>query len=180
MASDDDNASNPFANSMDAAGEAFSELASGPGAEAAQVLQDSFTQAADAIEQSLARAARSGEVSMQQLAQSILQNLASMAIERTVDTAFSALTNAVSGGFGGARAAGGFVNPGGSYLVGETGPEVFTPASAGDVQPLSSSGRGVTVNINVGDGGDAQSIRRSQGQIATAVAQAVARGGRNL
>jgi hypothetical protein len=48
--------------------------------------------------------------------------------------------------FGGARAAGGPVSAGTSYLVGERGPEIFTPAAAGRITP--NGGGGVRVNIN--------------------------------
>ena len=50
---------------------------------------------------------------------------------------------------------GGPVNPNESYVVGERGPEVFTPATAGYITPNSS---GVNVNINIG--GNVISSRR--------------------
>lgn len=179
MVDDNTGGDDRLVSSTQAAGEALIDLAQGPGVEAAAALEEAFDKTADAIERSLARAARSGEFSLTALSQSILQTLAKLAIERTVDSAFSAIFGAVSGGFGGARAAGGFVGAQGAYLVGETGPEVFTPASAGRVDPLTSS-RGVTVNITVPSGTPGSDLRRSQGQIAAAVAQAVSRGQRNL
>jgi len=56
--------------------------------------------------------------------------------------------------FGGARALGGPVAPGGSYLVGERGPELFTPSSSGNITPNGAMGGGgntVTINVNGGD-----------------------------
>src|SRR5690606_22276583 len=57
--------------------------------------------------------------------------------------------------FGGAKASGGDVMSGRSYLVGEHGPEMFTPRSAGSITPnnqLSGSAPVVNVrNINVLD-----------------------------
>ena len=55
--------------------------------------------------------------------------------------------------FGGARAGGGDVIGGRSYLVGENGPEMFTPRTTGSITP-NSSVNGVTVvqNINVTTG----------------------------
>ena len=54
--------------------------------------------------------------------------------------------------FGGARALGGPVAPGGSYLVGERGPELFTPTSSGNITPNGAmGGNTITVNVNGGD-----------------------------
>ena len=54
------------------------------------------------------------------------------------------------------KANGGPVQGGGRYLVGERGPEIFTPSSSGNITPNSkmSGGAGVTVvqNINVTTG----------------------------
>jgi hypothetical protein len=54
--------------------------------------------------------------------------------------------------FGGGRAAGGPVNAGTTYLVGEKGPELFTPSNSGNIIPnnrLSAASGGNTININV-------------------------------
>ena len=59
--------------------------------------------------------------------------------------------DALSGIFGGARAMGGPVAPGKAYLVGERGPEMMVPQSAGTIVPnhaLKDSGEsGVTLNF---------------------------------
>ena len=78
--------------------------------------------------------------------------------------------------FSGARADGGPVAPGGAYLVGERGPELFRPAGAGMIEPAPAAG--VTVNVRV-DGG-AEALLRSEAQIAQALARAVALGARRL
>jgi hypothetical protein len=58
--------------------------------------------------------------------------------------------------FRGPRALGGPVAPGGSYLVGERGPELFTPSSSGNITPNGAiGGNTITVNVN---GGDPQSV----------------------
>lgn len=180
---DTNDPSDPSGNALNQAstnaGEALTELAQGAGAEAAAFLEEAFDQTASTIETSLARAARSGELSLKALSQNIAQTLAQLAVERTVDTAFDAIFSAISGSFGGARAAGGFVGASGSYLVGESGPEVFTPASAGRIDPVSARSP-VTVNIAMSGAADGSALRRSQGQIATAIAKAVARGQRNV
>ena len=62
--------------------------------------------------------------------------------------------------FRGARAAGGPVAPGGTYLVGERGPELFTPSSSGNITPNHAMGGGNTITVNV-NGGDPNSIVRA-------------------
>jgi hypothetical protein len=53
------------------------------------------------------------------------------------------------------RAMGGPVSPsGGPYIVGERGPELFTPSSSGSITPnnaLGGGGANITVNVNGGD-----------------------------
>ena len=77
----------------------------------------------------------------------------------------TSLTAARSGGveemrFRGARANGGPVMGGGaSYLVGERGPEIFTPSSSGMITPNSAIG-GNTITINV-QGADPQAVVRA-------------------
>ena len=54
----------------------------------------------------------------------------------------------VGGLFGGGKATGGPVSGGTTYLVGERGPELFTPGGSGFITP-NGAGGGMTVNINV-------------------------------
>ena len=52
----------------------------------------------------------------------------------------------------GKRAAGGPVMAGGSYLVGENGPEIFTPGSSGSITPNGAiGGANITVNVSGAD-----------------------------
>jgi hypothetical protein len=72
---------------------------------------------------------------------------------------YDALTLAgISGGLQ-FRASGGPVRQGGSYIVGEKGPELFTPGSSGSITPNNAlGGANITVNVN---GGDPNSIVRA-------------------
>ena len=69
-------------------------------------------------------------------------------------------SNNVNGRFRGARANGGPVMGGSSYLVGERGPELFTPSSSGNITPNGAMGSGANITVNV-NGGDPNSIVRA-------------------
>lgn len=78
-------------------------------------------------------------------------------INKIQNSAIGKAAGAVSGAVGSAvsyvaghLAAGGPAAAGSTYLVGENGPELFTPAVSGNVSPNGSFGGGVTVNINGG------------------------------
>lgn len=58
------------------------------------------------------------------------------------------------------RASGGPVMAGKSYLVGERGPELFTPNSSGGITSNSALSSGTTINVTV-NGGDPNSIVRA-------------------
>lgn len=51
--------------------------------------------------------------------------------------------------FGGARAGGGPVSGGKSYLVGERGPEMFVPKSSGTIVPNGAGGSPINVNMTI-------------------------------
>ena len=67
----------------------------------------------------------------------------------------------VGGLFGGGRATGGPVMQGTTYLVGEQGPELFTPSSSGSIIPNNALGRSSsTINITVNGAIDSESTAR--------------------
>ena len=70
--------------------------------------------------------------------------LANSVVGRTV----SGIASGIGSVFGGGRALGGPVTGGTSYLVGERGPELFTPSNSGKIIPNNAMG-GNTVNITV-------------------------------
>lgn len=81
----------------------------------------------------------------------IAEDLARLVIRRSITEPFS---EAISGLlpdfgniFGGFRAAGGPVSAGKAYIVGERGPELFMPATAGSIIP-NGAGQSVVVNID--------------------------------
>jgi hypothetical protein len=85
------------------------------------------------------------------------------------------ISGAIENIFGGGRAAGGPVTGGTTYLVGEKGPELFTPGSSGNIIPNNRLGGGSgTINITVNGAIDAEGTAR---QIVDILNRATARGG---
>ena len=73
---------------------------------------------------------------------------------RTLINLGSKIGGAIGGMFGGGRAAGGPVSAGTTYLVGEKGPELFTPSGSGTLSPNHAMGGGsnvinITVNVEI-------------------------------
>lgn len=146
------------------------------GEAAATSIEAAFGRAGERLAASLARAAADGEVTLAELARAVLA-----AVNAAAGAKGSGLGDivaaAVNGLFGGARADGGPVTAGGAYLVGERGPELFRPSSAGTIEGLAS-GPGVTINVRM-DGG-VPALLRSEAQIAQMLARATALGARRL
>jgi len=154
------------------------------GRTAARLLSEEFELAGDSIVQSLEGAARSGEFSFRAMAETIAQSLAQLALDRYVLEPFPDLFGRAASGLGdlvtgviGQRAEGGPVLAGEAYLVGERGPEVFTPGQAGAISPMGAAPMNITI---IAQGQAEDSVRRSERQIAAAVARAVQQGGRSL
>ncbi len=144
--------------------------------------------AGGSIERALARAAVSGKFGFEDLrrvALTALADIASNALRADLGGLFGGggggggLGGLVAGLFGApGRAIGGPVAPGRPFLVGERGPELFVPASAGRVEARGSPMRGpVNVTINVAAPRDAAPALMMQtgAQVARAVRQALAR-----
>lgn len=148
-----------------------------PARRAADSIDEAFSRAGASLSRSLARAAADGEVSLAELAQAVLAAVNAAAGQGAGGGLGDILSTVLKGGFAGARASGGPVLPGGSYLVGERGPEVFRPAGAGVVE---SAGGGVTVNVTVQGAASPERLIRSEAQIAQAMARAVSLGARRL
>jgi len=177
-----DNANINLAADLAEAGAEISRIARDEIAPAAILIEDAFSGAARVIERDLARAARSGSLSLKSLAQSIVNDLKRVAIDSFIrkpieGLLFSALSGAFGGGRSGGRAAGGFVAAGGSYLVGERGPELFTPNVSGRV----GGGASAPINVSIHLPGvvSPENFRASETQIAASLARVISRGARN-
>ena len=72
-----------------------------------------------------------------------------------------AIGGAIDSVFGGGRANGGPVSRGTSYLVGERGPEIFTPRSNGSIIPNNAMGGGTVINLNVSGAIDPEGTART-------------------
>ncbi len=155
------------------------------GERAAQRVADAFDVAGGAIANALGSAARSGELNFASMAESILQDLARIALEAVIldplnsaAASFGGQASSLFSDIVGQRAEGGPVMAGAPYLVGEQGPEVFVPTSAG---AIAANGPSQTINITIQASSDvASSVQRSERQITAAIARAAAAGGRLL
>ncbi|MGE5501202.1 MAG: phage tail tape measure protein [Ignavibacteriales bacterium] len=155
------------------AAEASAALAAiqAPAEKAASAIDEAFSKAGASLVRSLSHAAADGKITLAELAQAVLS-----AINAAAGAKGGGLGDALAAVFSGARADGGPVVPGGAYLVGERGPEVFRPSGAGSVEPASGA---LTVNVTV-DAASAPGLVRSDAQIAQALARAVSLGARRL
>ncbi|MDE2595764.1 MAG: tail tape measure protein [Sphingomonadales bacterium] len=155
-------------------------------------LVDGFSRAGDVLERGLLGAIRRGSLGFEDLrrmAFSVIDQIAAQSLQNLFAGSPGGGTGSALnlGGLLGAvlglpgRATGGTVAPGRGYLVGERGPELFVPTSAGNVMPHGANGSGaprevrVSINVVAPRGGDApQALQRSSRQVASAVRRALA------
>lgn len=161
-----------FQTELAGASAALQAFAQGPVQRTADAVGQSFEHAGERIARALGSAAIGGETAFKRLAKVILEELAKIALQRIFTQGGGKLP------FFGGKAAGGAVNTGGAYLVGERGPEVFVPRQAGEIAAAATGA--VNVHFHLPAGADATAITKHQGQIAAAIARAVAYGRRNL
>jgi hypothetical protein len=94
----------------------------------------------------------------------------------TFDAGIPAIGNTTNfaSAFGGARANGGPVSSGKSYMVGERGPELFVPGRSGSIVPNGAMGGGVNVVVNVDAKGSSVEGDQSQAKaLGNAISAAV-------
>lgn len=155
-------------------------------------LVSGFTRAGDALERGLSGAIRKGSLGFDDLKRTASSALDAIAGEAARTLASAMLGSGPNGSAGGldlsglfsgvlglpGRATGGNVSPGRGYIVGERGPELFVPTSAGRVETGGGAGaRDVRVAINVTaprGSSTPQSLQRSSRQVASAVRRALA------
>lgn len=133
----------------------------------AKVTEQAVTNAFTGMEDALVGFVTTGKFNFKDLANSIMADIARIVIRQQI---MKPIIDSLSGGsggssgggifgfigsalgslFGGARALGGNVFPGKAYIVGERGPEVFSPSSSGVINPNfnTSSQSGVEIIIN--------------------------------
>ena len=163
---------------LDSAAKALTDFANGPVVSATRSIEQAVDRTFTAMENSIARAVVSGKASMDDFVASVLASFDRLAVK---DYMLSPLEGALSGivqailPVGGARAEGGPVDAGQSYLVGENGPEMFVPPSSGSIVPNARPS--VVLNVQARD---AQSFLKSETQLAAMLSRALARGQRNL
>ena len=122
-----------------------------------------------------------GTKSLGEVAANVLNNIANKILDVAVNMAlFGAMSGTGTGGglLGGLfkpRALGGPVSAGSSYMVGERGPELFTPKHGGSIIPNDAMGGGGTsVVVNVDASGSSVQGDQAQGrQLGVAISAAV-------
>ena len=153
-----------------------------------------FERAGKVLERGLLSAIRQGSLGfddLQRVAAGVLDQIAAQALRLGLDSLFGGsggggdgLVNVVGGALGAlfglpGRVTGGLVAPERPYLVGERGPELFVPTSAGRVEasfPHSQPRPDVRVAINLAAprGTNAPvALQRSSRQVASAVRRAL-------
>lgn len=146
----------------------------------------------DTLEQGLVeniKGAINGTQTFGEAMTNVLNGLKNKLMDRALSNLFGGIGDAVFGdggknkgifggllgGIFGKRAMGGPVGAGKSYLVGERGPEIFTPSSSGKITPNNSIGGDtnmVTVNVDA-SGTSVQGSTADAQQLGQAIGQAV-------
>ena len=154
-------------------------------------LVDGFSRAGDVLERGLLGAIRRGSLGFEDLRRVALNVIDAIAAQSVRAAIGGGSTGGGDGGLLGlgasllgsvlglpGRATGGPVAPGRGYLVGERGPELFVPTSAGRIDPSVGTGSprevrvAITLNAPAGTT-PSQALQRSGRQVASAVRRAL-------
>jgi hypothetical protein len=168
--------SNSVSSGMSAGLNEFLKSATNTGEQVKNVMEHAFSGATDA----LVKFCNTGKLNFDKFTQGVIVDIETVMIKRAmaglVDTAIGGM--GFSSLFGGGKATGGPVMAGTTYLVGENGPEMFTPPGNGTIIPnnfLNNSGGG-DIHIHLAGidarGADQGVEAKIQRGIATAVDQA--------
>ena len=153
-------------------------------AEAAKKLKEKFDAIGESVEQNLVQNLTDAVMGAQSLGDAlsnVLKNIQRQLIQLAIQSAVSGIGGLFSNFLGGIfgvnpqpRAMGGSVSAGGSFLVGERGPELFVPQKSGNIVPNRSLGGSTNVVVNVDASGTAVSgDDRSAEQLGEIIASAV-------
>ena len=143
-----------YKNEQDAAAKKAKELADEQ-AKAAERIAETYKMIGDTIKSGIVdgiKSAIDGTKSLAEVASNVLDNLANQLLNIGVNMGLTALGGAVGGPFAKlfpGRANGGTAMGGRSYLVGEEGPELFTPGRTGSIAPNNAISGGGSIVVNV-------------------------------
>ena len=128
--------------------------------EAGKTIGEMWSSVTDKMTSAIETFVRTGKLSFADLAKSIVADLIRIELRASANSLFAGFKNAVMGSFGPAPTYGGVAPSGGYYadggdppvgvpsMVGERGPELFVPRTAGTVIPNHAlSGLGGTTNV---------------------------------
>jgi lambda family phage tail tape measure protein len=143
-----DQKNNPIRGAKDALKE-YTDAIDSAGTISKKVMTDAFK----GMEDALVKFVTTGKLDFSSLAQSIITDLVRIQIQQSV---MKPLTAAMGGGdilgslgsLLGFRAAGGPIDAGSPYIVGEKGPELIIPNNSGTVVPNHALGGGGSVTVN--------------------------------
>lgn len=125
---------------------------------AAKNVENVFKKATQGMEDMIVNFAKTGKLEWKGFVSSMLEELLRSQLRQTMASIFSMTGNQIKGGggglFGGSiipgiLAGGGPVSDRRPYIVGERGPELFVPNSAGSMVPNSGLGGGGNVTYNI-------------------------------
>lgn len=136
-------------------------------------LQETFDVLGRSVAQSFAEATAAGKLSIRRIVEDVTRDVARIAADNFIR---QPVESAILGIFGGFRADGGAVARNLPYVVGERGPELFVPRSAGRIDARAQ--RPVTINVNLPQT-DQAGPRRSRAQMARELGGLVRRMSRN-
>ena len=141
----------------------FDALAKAIGANT-DVMADAATNWANSFSSELANMVTQGQMDFSRLAESIINDILRIAIQANITRP---LLDAMGLGVtpvAGAKATGGPVMRGSTYLVGEKGPELFTASNTGNITPNHKLGGNTQVNIYTQPGETAETRTRQTEQ----------------
>jgi lambda family phage tail tape measure protein len=154
---------------------------------AAMQAKNIFGAATQGMEDMIVNFAKTGKLEWKSFVNDMLTTLLRSQLQQTIAKVMGSMGGASMGSGGGGLFGGalipGFLASGGpasknrSYIVGERGPELFTPASNGTVSPTGSFGGGqnITYNISAVDAHSFQALVARDPEFIHAVAMAGAR-----